>query len=312
MLITIIPQKCPPGKYSVVGAKLFGKDPCVFTGNPNQVWKNRLICVRSSANIPWQPYSCASVARLIKAANDESLNGSWVQVCSRLFLKKEEWHHLKSTGRNQWFNLRFSQDPSLAESLCIPCPAGASCPGGSEVAPISGFWSENTITSGRRSAMSITVEVSSNRSLCKTRSMSVRMSLRWSLHYLWNVCTGLLTLYVSWNVSQVYRCPPGSCLGSGNCSLGNTGPVCGQCRSLMLLLVSTLFTVFTDSSFHWDNFYIHGDQTEFFCQSWLGTNELGLYLLWIDNPDLKNCIYSIMCRSCCHLGLLCRLSRIIF
>jgi hypothetical protein len=30
-------QKCPPGKYSVIGAQIIGPIPCAFTGNPSEV-----------------------------------------------------------------------------------------------------------------------------------------------------------------------------------------------------------------------------------------------------------------------------------
>ena len=54
------------------------------------------------------------------------------------------------------------QIPSLAESLCLPCPPGAECPGGANVVPLGGFWAvsrtgENVVQ--RRAEIAVGVEV---------------------------------------------------------------------------------------------------------------------------------------------------------
>ena len=112
-----------------------------------------------------------------------------------------------------WPRLIGYQIPSLAESLCLPCPPGAECPGGADVVPLGGFWAvsrtgENVIQ--RRAEIAVGVEVRRRRHNAIFSYMQTKFS-----HHIWNL--------------QVVRCPPEACLGNGTCSEGRTGPVCGLC-----------------------------------------------------------------------------------
>ncbi len=105
------------------------------------------------------------------------------------------------------------QIPSLAESLCLPCPPGAECPGGANVVPLEGFWAvSRTEKNGvqRRAEAAIGVEVRRRRINTMISYIHTKFS-----HDIRNL--------------QVVRCPPGACLGNGTCSEGRTGPVCGLC-----------------------------------------------------------------------------------
>lgn len=79
-------------------------------------------------------------------------------------------------------------------SLCEPCPAAATCPGGNEVIPQRGHWLKNsweaanaTFSHGRRSISTP-------------------------------------------EIARLYRCPPQACEEGGVCSEGREGVVCGICR----------------------------------------------------------------------------------
>ena len=117
------------------------------------------------------------------------------------------------------------QDPSLAESLCLACPPGASCPGGADVVPLSDFWTEPVLsgaTGSRRSATNTQVEV---------------IWCTWVLCWAWGWWYDQTTS--SWwtdasDSMQIYRCPAGACTGGGNCTPGRTGAVCGLCRCLLI------------------------------------------------------------------------------
>ena len=108
-----------------------------------------------------QPYKCQDTNLLrIVAFDDETSFGAW------------------------------TSSPALALQLCISCPVGADCPGGSSVIPQLGFWRDQILTG--------------NVSRRTLENLSI--------------------------VATILQCPPGACLQNGTCVDGRTGPICGICE----------------------------------------------------------------------------------
>ena len=109
-----------------------------------------------------QPYTCSPIQENQFAGfEDDAVSGTW------------------------------TSSPDQAQQLCLKCPIGALCPGGSNVIPQVGYW----------------VDSASNTSVSR-RTMGVSATTEEVL---------------------IFRCQPGACLGNGTCGLGRSGPVCAIC-----------------------------------------------------------------------------------
>ena len=123
--------------------------------------------VKSLAPCSWrggtdQPYLCPQITQKdVVGYGDSTVNGSWTTT------------------------------PDQALELCLKCPVGADCPGGSDLIPKEGFWLDikhaASAVTARREVLSETL--------------------------------------------GVLKCPPRACQYGGNCTGGRTGPVCGICAA---------------------------------------------------------------------------------
>jgi hypothetical protein len=107
-----------------------------------------------------QPYNCTAVSDSnIAAISDSNINGSWTSY------------------------------PGLAQQLCLKCPIGAKCPGGSAIIPEQGFWMDNPSISSEEQGGA----------MAKSREVTV------------------------------FKCPPEACDKNGTCYEGRKGPLCALC-----------------------------------------------------------------------------------
>ena len=110
-----------------------------------------------------QPYTCAEISRAdVVGFQDSSIPGAW------------------------------TPNPDLAQQLCLKCPIGATCPGGFEVIPQAGYWTDNekNISASRRE----------------------------------------FSLQIQPPTILILKCHPGSCEENGTCAKGHAGPVCALCE----------------------------------------------------------------------------------
>lgn len=103
--------------------------------------------------------------------------------------------------------------------LCAPCPAGANCAEGKQVAPKPGFWRGKDMACSKDSCNLETGKCDPTK--CKAVD---------------GIGSGRRQGGDDRVMTMVYRCPPSNCVGSNassvnQCREGHYGPVCGLCTS---------------------------------------------------------------------------------